>query len=356
MELAALTEDPLLGPSRGGVSAAASSYVRPGSVSASGGQELDWFSWLNSQWQGHASSASPSPSVSALSHLPVPRSRSTTPGGQWGHNSGGFPTLSQWQLHQASTARSNGPFELGLFRDTGPSHSLPSRRAHSRQSAGSRGESSSGRPSAASLRRQQHRGGGTGGRRRRTLSPLRGTQRAQAGSEAASKAKDNTRVQRARHETHATMSTVSAARQRRVQTIGVPTGAGNALDAGYLLHMQKQAEAAVLIAKAEGLLKSYVEAEVVEVAVRSAVGKAEAGASGGSSPQRQHSVVGEACSILETALEVRPPVHPPTHSLSCHPPLPFPHPCVWVGVQMCPSGATGTRARAGLGRAKQCAQ
>jgi len=88
------------------------------------GQNLDWYQWLNTQWQKPVQPASPTGS-DPLS--PAARSRSS---GSIGRAQMPSTSLSQQQLHKQSTAAAYGPAAMRLFRQ-------PNQRA-SRSRAGRR--------------------------------------------------------------------------------------------------------------------------------------------------------------------------------------------------------------------------
>ena len=87
------------------------------------GQELDWYQWLNAQWQdqgpppGGANMSQQFGNVSStgLENLTSALQNGTqTPVSISGP--GDFASLSQWQLHQTSTHKKMGPAAQGLFR------------------------------------------------------------------------------------------------------------------------------------------------------------------------------------------------------------------------------------------------
>jgi hypothetical protein len=83
------------------------------------GQDLEWYQWLNTQWQEGGSDAGGisdlrSSSIGMENLAAAVQNGTRTPVNIAGP--GSFPSLSQWQLHQTSTHKKMGPAAQGLFQ------------------------------------------------------------------------------------------------------------------------------------------------------------------------------------------------------------------------------------------------
>ena len=78
------------------------------------GQQLDWYQWLNAQWKqpGADGARASGAATTGMERLDIPGTLAPVNLS----NAGSFASLSQWQLHQASTSATNGPAAQGLFR------------------------------------------------------------------------------------------------------------------------------------------------------------------------------------------------------------------------------------------------